>query len=122
MDIQLITLLVQSGFAGLFVWLLIETRKDAKRDKEKAEQREDRLHALVNTITANYANIAGNIQHIAKFMADNSATSQRVAGVLDSISAMMRRMQMEIGQIQGQLGIIKSESTRDLSEGEGGGE
>lgn len=114
MDLNLINLLVNTGFAGLFIYLLIETRKESRLDKEKAEQRETRLHTLITTITSNYSNMAGNIQHIAKFMADNTANNQKVAGVLESMLAMMRRMQLEIGQIQGQLGMMKAGSTHEI--------
>lgn len=58
----LITLLVQTGFAGLFVWLLRdvrqeqrerEVRESAARVTERAEaiQRENRLMALVESVT-----------------------------------------------------------------------
>ena len=121
MDLNLINLLVNTGFAGLFIYLLIETRKENRLDKDKAEQRETRLHNLITSITSNYANMAGNIQHIAKFMADNTATNQRVAGVLDGISAMMRRMQLEVGQIQGQLGMMKAGITHEIEQHQGVG-
>jgi len=42
MDLNLINLLVNTGFAGLFIYLLIETRKENRLDKDKAEQRETR--------------------------------------------------------------------------------
>lgn len=120
MDINLITLLVQSGFAGLFIYLLIETRKEGREDKKLALAREEKLHTLVNTLMGNYASVSTNIQHIAKYMADMNANNQRVTGVLESLLSMSRRMQVEIGQIQGRLGIeAHGFSTKDLERREG---
>ena len=121
MTTELIGLLMQTGFAGLFLYLFVETRKDSREDKKLALDREEKLHTLVNTLMGNYASVSTNVQHIARFMADANSNSQKMTSVLDSLLSVSRRTQFEIGQIQGQLGIDQRKvSTKEIENPTGG--
>ncbi len=50
-------LLIQSGFAGLFIWLLISTRNDSQR-------REERLESLLEQYSKNLPLMAESLSRI----------------------------------------------------------
>lgn len=58
-DINLINLLMQGGFAAMFVWLLIDTRRESN-DREK------RLTALLEQYAANLPAIAASLNVVEK--------------------------------------------------------
>lgn len=57
--LDLVSLLVNTGFAGLFVWLLIDTRREAQR-------REDRLSSLLDKYIEQLRPIAETLKGIEK--------------------------------------------------------
>ena len=50
-DINLIQLLVQTGFAGLFVWLLVDVRREAKEREAKLLATLDKYANKLDDIT-----------------------------------------------------------------------
>ena len=54
---EIIPYLTNGGFAALFIWLLLDTRKDSRR-------REEKLLSALASLTKSYERMASTLDHI----------------------------------------------------------
>ncbi|GAA0071790.1 hypothetical protein UT300003_33150 [Clostridium sardiniense] len=52
MEQELITqIMTQGAFAGLFVWLLFDTRKEARESRQESKEREEKYQIIIENLT-----------------------------------------------------------------------
>lgn len=69
MDVgALLQLAMQTGFAGLFVWLLFDTRKESREREKDAFAREQALVSLLTTFSEKLPAISEALDHLGDRM------------------------------------------------------
>lgn len=67
---ELVTLLVQGGFAALFTWLLIDTRNESRQRETRANEREGKLQVMLEAYAAQLPRISDSLGRIEKRLED----------------------------------------------------
>lgn len=88
-DPTLLTLLVQTGFAGLAVYLIIDTRKESRERERAALAREDRLNSMLDKhveqltpISTSLLAVSVRMERIEREIVDAAVAREQILGLL----------------------------------------
>ena len=114
-DTGLIALVIQTGFAGLFVWLLFDTRKEARERQTRAYDRENQLAALLSEQGKFLAQFATQLGQIAAQLGAMQEINIREVEQFTALRQEVGRQSIDILQMRGLLGERRS-TTAEISE------
>jgi septal ring factor EnvC (AmiA/AmiB activator) len=114
--VELLSFLVQTGFAGLFVWLLFDTRRENSERQKRADEREDKLSSLLAAQSQTLTNLVTQIGHIVSQTGSMQDTLIRVVSELQALSTQVKMQSIEILQLRNHLSGKPAPDTHELKE------
>jgi len=114
-DTGLIALVIQTGFAGLFVWLLFDTRKESRERQTRSYERETQFALLLSEQSKLMAQFAMQLGQVAAQLGAIQEVSIREVEQITALRQEMGRQSIDILQMRGLLGERRA-TTHELTE------
>ena len=114
-DTGLIALVIQTGFAGLFVWLLMDTRKESRERQTRSYERENQFALLLSEQSKLMAQFAGQLGQVAAQLGAMQEINIREVEQFAALRQEIGRQSIDILQMRSLLGERRA-TTADLTE------
>ena len=103
-DTGLIALVIQTGFAGLFVWLLFDTRKESRERQTRSYERENQLATLLSEQGKLLAQFATQLGQVAGQLGAMQEINIREVEQLSALRQEVGRQSVDVLQMRSLLG------------------
>jgi predicted RNase H-like nuclease (RuvC/YqgF family) len=67
-EAALLQWLIQGGFAALFIWLFVDTRREARSRENESQQREEKLTGMLEQYATSYERLAKSVERTSDSM------------------------------------------------------